>query len=371
MTIINYHSLKKLTYRSKGFTLIEMMIAMVLGLLVISGAITVFSGSSKNIELNRALTDIQDSARFAMDSMMRDVRMAGFQGCVDINTAKAKIIADDAPTDNYYTSALTASSINASGVWTPTAPIGFTPPTTAGKPIPGTHVLSVQFGNSVTYTFAPLATNRTSVVLDANDSGLVAGDLALISNCQVADIFAVTAASTTTLQHGVGKNNDARFSAPYGRSGNDNGARVMRFEANIYYIGDTTRENVSGDKVFSLYKQTLPYNTDNPPIEMIEGVANMKVKLGFRDPDNGDENGLIFIAPENSASTSGRVEVVQIGLLMQSYDPILDENDTSTYYIAGTALAVSDAPVDPSTSYARDKRLKLAFNSSVKIRNRR
>ena len=145
----------------------------------------------------------------------------------------------------------------------------------------------------------------------------------------------------------------------------------MRFESNIYYIGDTNRVNGAGDKVYSLYKQTLPYNDVNLPIEMIEGVANLQVRLGYRDPDNTSDRGLTFVSPQDAGSVSGRVEVVQIGLLMQSYDAILEAEDTSTYHIAGTRLNAAAEPIDSSISYASDKRMKLPFNTTVKIRNRR
>ncbi len=357
--------------RISGFTLVELMIALALGLMVIGSAITVFSGSRKSIDLNTALTNLQDNARFAMDSITRDIRMSGFQGCVDINTSSARILADSAPTDNFFNTAITASVIESNGKWNPAEPIGFTIPGKRAAPVPGTHALSVQFGSAETYTFSPMPTIDADIILDTNDSVLVAGDLALVSNCQVADIFEVTSFSGATLQHTTDGNSDNRLSAPYGLAGVDNRARVMRFEANIYYIGDTTRTNGDGDKIYSLYKQTLPYSDDNLPIEMIEGVANMQIKLGFRDPGDTNNRGLTFVSPEDSATTPGRIEVVKFGLLMQSYESILESSDTSSYYIAGTKLLPQETPIDSSTSYASDKRMKLAFNTTVKIRNRR
>lgn len=357
-------------YRSGGFSLIELMIGMLLGLVVISSAVTVFSGSRKSIDLNTALTDIQDNARFAMDTITRDIRMSGFQGCIDINTSVAKILADNTPTNDYFNSAITASVVKADNSWDPIQPIGFTLPTDKAKPVPGTHTLSVQFGNAETYTFQPLPSKDADVVLDVDDASLVEGDLALISNCQVADIFQVTSFSGTTVQHSSSGNVDKRLSAAYGSAGANNRPRIMRFEANIYFIGDTNRTNGAGDKIYSLYKQTLPYSENNRPIEMIEGVANMQIKLGFRDRDSGDD-GLQFVSPDAAAATDGRIEVVQVGLLMQSYDSILDQADDSSYYIAGVKLEPSVQPVDSSTSYASDKRMKLAFNTTVKIRNRR
>ncbi len=364
-------SIMQLAFTQRGFTMIELLIGMALGLIVVASAVTVFSGSRKSVELNSALTDIQDSARFALDAITRDIRMAGFQGCVDINNATAKILANNAPTDDYFASAFSASVIDPAGVWTPDAPLGFTIPVGRAQPVPGTHAVSVQFGSALNYTFDPLPAIDSDITLHVDDAGLVEGDLALISNCQVADIFEISSFSGSTIQHSSSVNRDKRLSAPYGQAGPNNRPRVMRFEANIYYVGDTNRVNGAGDKIYSLYKQTLPYTEQNTPIEMIEGVANLQVKLGFRDPDNAASMGLTFVSPEDSATTPGRPEVVQLGLLMQSYDSILEEEDTSTYYIAGTELIPAEEPVNSSIHYASDKRLKLAFNTTVKIRNRR
>ncbi len=361
-----------LVNRQYGLSLIELMLAMVIGLTIIASAVTVFSGSRRSSDLNSALTEIQDNARFAMDTISRELRMAGFQGCVDINTSTAKVLANTAPTDNYFNTSATASLIQQDGTWSPAAPLGFNIPAAdaVGAPVPGTHALSVQFGSPSTFTFQPMATPNSDVVLNAANSGLVNGDLVLISNCQVADIFSITNADGATLQHSSSGNRDNNLSAPYGLSASGNDlARIMRFEANIYYIGDTQRSNGAGDDIYSLYKQSLPYS--NPPIEMVEGISNMQLRLGIRGDATPDDTGITYVRPENAAGVSGRMEVVQIGLLMQSYDPILEQEDTGTYFIAGTRLSPSAAPADSSNSYPQDRRLKLAFNSTIKIRNRR
>lgn len=348
--------------------MLEFLIAIALGLTIISGSLTVFTASRKSIELNTALTDIQDSARFAMDTITRDIRMAGFQGCIDINTLSAKILAIEAPTDNLLQTAISASLIDENDTWLPTAPDGFSIPTDVGAPVVGTHALSVQFGSPQTGTIQPMTAVDADIVVDNSDSGFAAGDLILISNCQIADIFEITSVSGKKIRHASEGNSDKRLSAPYGQ-GNDNQARIMRFEANIYYIGDTQRTNSEGDQIFSLYKQSLPYT--NAPIEMIEGVANMKIRLGIRDLGESNDNGLTFVAPEDLATNNGRIDVVQFGLLLQSHESILEQDDNSTYAIAGTRLSPEQAPADPTDSYPSDRRMKLAFNSAVKIRNRR
>jgi type IV pilus assembly protein PilW len=328
----------------------------------------VFVGSKQSADFNTALSGLQESARFAMNSMVSDARMAGHQGCVDINSAAATVRADSAPTDDYFASAVSSSFVTSATNWTPDPPIGFTLPTGVGAPIAGTHTLSLQFGSPETHTLQPMANVGAPIVLDQDDTGLTVGDLALISNCQVADIFEITGANAATLQHGANKNgNDNRLSAPFGAAGPLNRARIMRFEANIYYIGDTGRTDPEGNSITALYRQSLPYT--NPPIEMVEGVSNMKIKLGFRDPDVGPD--LTFVEPDDATGVAGQIEAVQIGFLMQSFEEVMQDDDTRTFYLAGEKLESTGGTPDIAIQYQSDRRLRLAYNSTVSIRNRR
>ncbi|HEX7325122.1 MAG TPA: PilW family protein [Rhodanobacteraceae bacterium] len=70
---------------ARGFTLIEMMIAMLLGLIVIAGVISVFLASQQSYRSNNALADVEDGSRVAFELMARDIRQAGLTGCNSVN----------------------------------------------------------------------------------------------------------------------------------------------------------------------------------------------------------------------------------------------------------------------------------------------
>ena len=67
--------------RSTGFTLLELMIAMVLGLLLSIGIMSLFSSTSNTNRLQNGLARLQESGRFAVTRMESDFRMAGGQYC--------------------------------------------------------------------------------------------------------------------------------------------------------------------------------------------------------------------------------------------------------------------------------------------------
>ncbi|HET7222033.1 MAG TPA: prepilin-type N-terminal cleavage/methylation domain-containing protein, partial [Rhodanobacteraceae bacterium] len=69
------------THRNRGFTLIELMIAMLLGLIVIAGVTSVFLAGQKSYRTNGALAEVEDGSRIAFELLARDIRQAGETGC--------------------------------------------------------------------------------------------------------------------------------------------------------------------------------------------------------------------------------------------------------------------------------------------------
>lgn len=68
-----------LKQRQQGFTLIEIMVALVLGLILLAGIIQLFLGSKQTYRFHDALSRVQENGRFALEKMTRDLRMAGYQ----------------------------------------------------------------------------------------------------------------------------------------------------------------------------------------------------------------------------------------------------------------------------------------------------
>ncbi|MGI0117280.1 PilW family protein [Zooshikella sp. RANM57] len=65
--------------KQSGLSLIELMIALVLGLLLLAGVLQVFLGSSQTYRLTGDLARAQENGRFALDMLTRDIRMAGYR----------------------------------------------------------------------------------------------------------------------------------------------------------------------------------------------------------------------------------------------------------------------------------------------------
>jgi len=94
--------------RSRGFGLIELMIAITLGLIVVLGITQIFvAAKSTYISQNKA-AGMQEDARFILSKMTQEIRMVGMFGCLAtsaINTTAAADFLAIAPTPITWNSA--------------------------------------------------------------------------------------------------------------------------------------------------------------------------------------------------------------------------------------------------------------------------
>lgn len=84
----------------RGFTLIEIMIAMAISTLVLAAIVDTFVTQRKSYDLQEQLSEMIQSARIGMDMMSREVRMAGYNpagasfDAIPYDTMKLEVRAD-------------------------------------------------------------------------------------------------------------------------------------------------------------------------------------------------------------------------------------------------------------------------------------
>ncbi|MDQ2696628.1 MAG: prepilin-type N-terminal cleavage/methylation domain-containing protein, partial [Pseudomonadota bacterium] len=67
--------------RQRGLSLVELMLAMAVGLVLTAGVVGVFASSRATYQIQDDLSRLQESARFVFELLSRDLREAGFVGC--------------------------------------------------------------------------------------------------------------------------------------------------------------------------------------------------------------------------------------------------------------------------------------------------
>ena len=66
--------------RCRGFSLVELMVALVITLILLAGIGQIFLSSKKSYTLQDSLSRMQESGRYAMDVLSQDLRRAGYWG---------------------------------------------------------------------------------------------------------------------------------------------------------------------------------------------------------------------------------------------------------------------------------------------------
>lgn len=327
--------------KQSGMTLIEIMIAMTLGLVLIGGVIQLFLTSKQTFRMNAAMAAVQESGRYALETISRDLRMAGFQGCADPGSVSSEsAVKNDSPTASLLQTAVTGSEGSAAS-----------------------DALTVQFASGEAVRLASNSDPvNAQIVVQSNPDAIAANDVVMMADCTTAHLVRVTSvaagASDVTLTYGAGENDLGKLSKAYAPAS----TLVMRFNSVTYSVAPTGRTNARGEAISALFRQGL---NDAAPVELVAGVENMQIQYGERLADGS----MRYLDADDGGLDMSRVESIRIGLLLVEESASSSQLDNKTYILAGTSVA-PEGSTEPVT-HAVDRRLRRAFNTTVSLRNRR
>lgn len=266
----------------RGFTLIELMVAMLLGLIVVGGVISVFLAGQQTYRTNEALGEVEDNSRTAFELLARDLRGAGLTGCDNSNGRVANVI---------NTSAWYANWNNAVyGYDDASTDPALTGITGNGAPVAGqssVQILSTA-STDVTVVTTPGGNSAATFRINAGTTELSTGDLIMVCDFDHATLMQITSyqnSNTLDVEHNTGKGSPGNCSKGLGypticsTTGNfyafGPNSRVAKLMAVDWYIG---KNPVGGT---SLYRVSVINNngTITPtPQEMVRNVSSMKIK---------------------------------------------------------------------------------------------
>lgn len=366
---------QRLPTAQQGYSVIELMIASVIGLIVLSGAVTVFTSNKASQEMSSGMARIQESGRAALEILSNDIRLAGYQGCTD-GAAAPVVIATEAPAIALPNGAIWGAEVGATG-WDPAQPADLSKIGT--KASADNDVIYIQHGSGRTTILARSMADRNEnpITLQRNPDQIDDGDLMIISNCSGADIFRATtvgamATDPTTgltgvqVSYAASLNDQANLNSRYAVTGSAqaDAMRVMRFESNAYFVGDSGRVDAAGNTIMSLFVLDTSAATIADPTELVEGVEKLQILYGERLL-NGKTR---YLSADDASLNMNRVTSVQIGLLIGSIDPITSSNDTNSYQVADQIVGPPGGTT--SVKHAGDRQMRSAFNATVRLRNR-
>lgn len=326
----------------RGFTIVELLVALVLGLVLVGGVINVFVTSGQILRTSQGLSRIQENARFAVEMLAREIRETGQVPCG--STLAANVIRDlsaSAPVVPWWSSTFNgfvqgfddtqnSATIKAFGAGVAdrvanTDAILILRP--SGDEADMRRLVSHDVAGHSFKDAAVISSaisdryySRPSLVCDGRSAALVQIGAASTSlgeydystgtlNCSMNLGSANADCSTTTPR---------TFAA---------GSTLTVWDPAFWYVGHNSR----GSK--SLYRAGIAVKSSTGEVqmdvqEMVPDVQDMQIDYLTRDRDAGNTLGTNWLSASNAAFATGwtdskaEVVAIRVALTLQSPDPV-------------------------------------------------
>ena len=329
--------------RHRGMTLIELLVALGLGLIVVLIAATFLTLAQQGYRAVDTSTDLRDRERFATDLISRVIVQAGYQDYGAANVALRStdsLSGNDTEPDIYgWNNAVFAN------------PAGLTISTTTnianenrtGSSLcaatdtsckNGSDILVIRFQGVNSATTATVADNTMLNCAGQGERGLTTGDL----NERAASVFHVTR----------GTNGEPALSCSY-----------YNFASSGWVASAPLIEGVESFQVL--------YGTDGVTAATVPSTAAGSQDSVAERWLRADQ----LTVTANAAATREnwrRVRAVKIGMVLRGAPGSAQQSTTATFAPLG-ALYASNSDIGTSLSVAADGRLRLASTFTVHLRN--
>ncbi|WP_438951549.1 PilW family protein [Porticoccus sp.] len=317
--------------RQRGFSLIELMVSILLGLFLTAGVISVYIDSKSNYQSEDELARIQENGRYALELLKRELALVGFFGG-NLNTggiAPGTVTADcsanwtlntDEPLDfiNDFASSLTTVNGITLGCLS------------SADIVPGTDLVTIK---------------RT------------AGDFTLKNGVYNDGLTKADDSQWYLRMAGFGDVMEWTYidsSGGFDSADVGLGSEVAYWEynTNIFYIRNYSVD--TDDGVPTLCAERLVGDSISNQC-LIEGIEDMQIEFGVDTDGDGVPNQ--FKAAPTGAEL-GTAVVARIYLLVRSIDPVAGYTNEKTYSLGEKAVAAKN-----------DRYLRRVFTTTIQMRN--
>lgn len=304
-----------------GFSIVELMVAMTIGLVILLATTVIFVQSKQSHTTQDSLARLQENSRFAMQFLMRDLRMAGNFGCANLTEPRNTLNNSTVGGAFDVSSKIQGSESKSNWYGTVATP---TPPLNMKA---GTDAISLRYfdtSNAVAVT-APFAINTAGPIQVNPGSAFQQGDIVAVSDCNNSAIFQITGPTAAgSIAHVAGTPPaPGNFTANLGNKIYQNDAEIAAYTYAAYYIRDGT----SGP---ALFRDTLAWNAGTNAMEvqaqeLVEGIENLQIRYG-EDMTNDNPPVPDRYVTAGSVANWKNVVAVRIGILARS----LAQTDSAT-----------------------------------------
>lgn len=289
------------THRQTGFSLIELMISITLGLVLLGLAVPAFISNVQAFNFSTGVSRTQENARAALGELSRNIRMVGYTGCnsrdLPIVNLTGNGLYDMTPglTGHERTGAEAIPRLDQVGITLTEAADAITLRT---------------LSDADTVITAPIATAAQTVQIKSGHS-VVAGDTIFIGDCEGAAVVAVAHVDASRLTLATPLTGVKRFSA---------GVDIYKVEVATYFLADSQLHTNNRSAVpTSLWRRI---NNDDPQ-ELVVGVQALQFVYGVDTTGDGVAN--VFDTADALASLMHDVTIVRFRAITNSVDAVGSE----------------------------------------------
>lgn len=332
----------------RGLSLIELMIGLLLSSLLLLGVLQIFQSNSDVLRMQTAFSRVQESGRFAIEFLSKEIRSADYWGCMPEGVS----IENNLDVTEGFLTAVGEDGVQGINDVNVGEKIG------AVEVVEGTDILTLSGAMDACGGAGRVVSPSVVGELQVSSSCPVdPGQVVLVSNCRGGDLLAITDVKTgvsggnnKTLLHEKGniksdwiQNKNDALSQSYGAE-----SRIFLPYQRTFFIG----KSVTGNG--SLYmKESI--GADDRILELVPGIEDMQIYYG-RDT-SGD--GIINVWQEASSDLNIMADVTAIKLqLIVASEGKSGVGEQKITGLDGTEISFSD------------DRLRKLYVATVKIRNR-
>lgn len=331
--------------RSGGFTLIELMIAMLLGLVIVGSVMGVMLANRRTNRTTEGLSQVQESARTAYELLAHDLRQADGNGCLSSETVPENVL--NAAAGLWWQNWVGIRAYNSTQT-DPAVAIG----TAVGERVAGTDSIRVQSIDGNGYSVAVHNSNLASPTINVDAPvapDFVVGDIMVICDIDQAAVFQVSsysyAAGVATVGHSAGVGTPGNCQRSLGPN-SCAGLNIHKFPINSqigrlvvtdWYIGNNGRTATESGR--SLYRRRLGTGGNVVTEEVVAGVTDLQ--LEFR-------------------ATAGNSIILSPAAV----------TDWLTISSVLVAISAQSADVNVAGTAANNGRVNKTFNYLISLRNR-
>ena len=375
--------------RQRGLTITELMVSVAISLAVLSALIYVYVGSRGAYRTNEALARVQERGRFALEWISRDLRQAGYMGCLS-RGAPITVYSYDKDKGGPPISGL-GSAIY--GFEKPTAQTDsayiFSPPSTIDHVKGDVVALYSMVDGAIAYVDKDYDNGipaNTKVTFEACPS-FGQDDYVIVTDCQRAGIFTVTdkitcsTDKTATVTHSKSGNGwpsgtcpysdmtcseDFKFVPPYNKSDR---AFMAQFSQRGYFIG-RPKDAKYADRPPALYR----FDSAGATEAVVDNIEDLDLLFGVDTTGDGSVDAYLKGDAVTAAGQWDRVLSVRVSLVAAS-------GELTVQAVKGDKAAITpgqvvylrdengDTVVDASPANT-DRQLRQVFTTTIALRNR-